>query len=148
MTEKTLELHEQIAKEIFGWQWREDWQAWCPPGWPPLSVINPPYLDKLHALERHGGAPYGRSGGINDRGRPVIPAYQYDPDATDILWVWLYHQPGIQRVQFMPLPLPPDSLQGVRRWRCEIAREADRLVTGEGDSHKEALCRAALALAP
>jgi hypothetical protein len=22
----------QLARDLFGWQWREDWQAWCPPG--------------------------------------------------------------------------------------------------------------------
>jgi len=91
-------------------------------------VINPPYLDKLHALERHGGQPYGTSGAMNERGRPVIPLYQYDPDAIEILWNWLYAQPGIARVQ------------------SEIVVEPDRVATGEGDSHKEALCLAVLAL--
>ena len=47
-------LHVQIAQHVFGWQWRDDWQAWCPPGWPPISVINPPYLDKLHASHSIG----------------------------------------------------------------------------------------------
>ena len=144
---KRPNLQTQLAIALFGWQWREDWQAWCPPGWPPHEVINPPYLEKLHALERYGGQPYGRSGAINEWGRPVIPSYQYDPDATEILWDWLYTQPGIQRVQFVPLPIPPDSLQGVRPWRCEIVAEPDRVVTGEGDGHREALCYAILELA-
>ncbi len=147
MAARELHLHTQIAIALFGWQWREDWQAWCPPGWPPISVINSPYLDKLHALERHGGQPYGQSGAMNERGRPVIPSYQYDPNATEILWNWLYAQSGIVRVQFVPLPLPPESMQGVRRWRCEIVLETDRLVSGTGDSHAEALCCAVLALA-
>jgi len=147
MSEQPRDLHTQIARDVFGWQWREDWQAWCPPGWPARDVINPTYMDKLRALERHGGAPYGCSGAMDDRGRPVIPSYQHIPDATEILWNWLYTQPGILGVRFIPLPLPPARLQGARRWRCEIVAEPDRMVTGEGDSHKEALCRAALALA-
>src|SRR2546426_6033312 len=146
MSERSLPLHTQIAIALFGWQWRDEWQAWCPPGWPSRAVINPPYLDKLHALERHGGQPYGRSGAMDERGRPVVPDYRYDPDATEILWQWLYAQAGIARVQFVPLPLPPDSLQGVRRWRCEIVAEPDRVATGEGGSHKEAFCLAVLAL--
>src|SRR5438094_286473 len=146
MAAREPQLHVQIAREVFSWQWREDWQAWCPPGWPPISVINPPYLDKLHALEQHGGQPYGRSGAMDERGRPVIPSYQYDPDATEILWQWLYAQPGIQSVRFVPLPLPPHSLQGARPWRCEIVAEPDQVATGEGASHTEALGLAVLAL--
>ncbi len=146
MAERQLNLNVQIARDLFGGQWRADWEAWCPPGWPSIEVINPPYLDKLHALEQHGGQPYGRSGAMDERGRPVIPSYQYDPDATEIVWDWLYTQPGILGVRFVPLPLPPASLQGVRRWRCEIVAEPDRLVAGEGESHKEALCLAVLAL--
>jgi len=147
MAARRLELHVQIARDIFGWQWRNDWQAWCPPGWPARDVLKPTYVDKLRALERHGGAPYGCSGAMDDRGRPVIPSYQYIPDATEILWNWLYTQPGIDSVRFFPLPLPPASWQGVRPWRCEIVAEPDRVATGEANSHTEALCRAALALA-
>jgi hypothetical protein len=144
-TRRTLQA--QLAIALFGWQWREDWQAWCPPGWPARAVINPPYLDKLHALQRHGGAGYGSSGRMDDRGRPVIPDYQYDPEATEVVWEWLHAQPGIQGIQFVPLPIPPDSLQGVRPWRCEIQVAPDRVVTGAGDGHREALCYAVLALA-
>ncbi len=43
MTERPLDLHIQITRDLFGWQWRDDWQACCPPGWPPLRVPNPPY---------------------------------------------------------------------------------------------------------
>src|SRR5205823_3549102 len=39
MTERQHELHVQIAQHVFGWQWREDWQAWCPPGWPARTGI-------------------------------------------------------------------------------------------------------------
>src|SRR6266571_3816760 len=151
MAERQTELHVQIARDVFGWQWREDWQAWCPPGWPSHTGrgywSGQRHQEQMLALRQHGGKPYGRTGALDDRGRPVIPSYQYDPAATEILWDWLYAQPGIQRVQFVPLPLPPESLQGVRRWRCEIVAEPDRVATGEGDSHKEALCYAVLALA-
>ena len=151
MAERQTALHIQIAQEVFGWQWRDDWQAWCPPGWSSRTGIGywqgQRYQEQMRALRQHGGAPYGRSGTLDERGRPVIPSYQYAPDATEILWNWLYHQPGVQCVQFVPLPLPPERVQGVRRWRCAIALAADRLVTSEGDSHKEALCRAVLALA-
>ena len=50
-----LSLTTQLARDCFGWQWRKDWGAWCPPGWPSIEVIHAPYLDKLHALQRHGG---------------------------------------------------------------------------------------------
>src|SRR3989442_14582503 len=90
---KPPDLQTQLAIALFGWQWRDDWHAWCPPGWPPISVINPPCLDKLHALERHGGKPYGQSWAMDERGRPVIPSHQFDPDASVILWQCLYVQP-------------------------------------------------------
>jgi hypothetical protein len=143
---KRPHLTTQLAIALFGWQWRPDWHCWCPPGWPSREVINPPYLDKLHALQRHGADPHGRAS-TDDRGRPVIPDYRYDPEATEILWEWLHAQPGIQSIRFVPLPIPPDSLRGVRPWRCEIVAEGDRVVTGEGDMHREALCYAVLALA-
>ena len=95
-------------------------------------MINPPYLDKLHALARHGGQPYGRSGAMDERGRPIVPDYRYDPDATEILWQWLHAQPVIQSIRFVPLPSPPESLWGERPWRCEIVVEPDRVLTGEG----------------
>jgi len=94
-----------------------------------------------------GGAGYGSSGNIDSRGRPVIPDYRYDLEATEILWQWLHAQPGIQSVRFVPLPIPPDSLRGVSPWRCEILAAGDRVVTGEGDGHREALFYAVLALA-
>jgi len=144
---KRPSLKIQLAIALFGWQWRADWQAWCPPGWPRHEVINSPYGDKLHALQQHGGAGYGSSGSMDSRGRPVIPDYRYDPEATEILWRWLHAQPGIQSIRFVPLPIPPDSLQGVRPWRCEIVAEPARVVTGEGHFHREALCYAVLALA-
>src|SRR5262249_6142485 len=136
-----------IAQKIFGWTWHEDWQAWCPPGWPPISHINAPYLDKLHALEHHGGQRYGHSGNINQWGRPVIPSYQYDPEATEILWQWLHEQPSIKNVSLAPLPIPPEALKGARPWLCEIVLQSGEIRSAEGDSHKEALCRAVVALA-
>ncbi len=27
MAERQLPLHVQIARDLFGWQWRDDWQA-------------------------------------------------------------------------------------------------------------------------
>jgi len=144
---KPPNLKTQHAIALFGWQLRADWECWCPPGWPPREGRRAPYLDRLHALQRHGGAGYGSSGSIDPRGRPVIPDYRSDPEATEILWQWLHAQPGLTSVRFAPLPIPPDSLRGVRPWRCAIVGEGNRGVTGEGDSHREALCYAVLALA-
>lgn len=141
------ELNQQIAQHCFGWTWRDDWQAWCPPGWPAITVADPLWREKAAALEAHGGRLYGHTGGTDARGRPVIPQYVYDPAATEILWQWLHHQPGVQLLRFVPLAVPPGSRQGVRPWRCEILLTPERrVVTGEGDTHKEALCRAVLAL--
>ena len=143
---KQLNLKTQLAIALSGWQWREDWQCWCLPGWPSREVINPPYLDKLHALQRHGADPRGRAG-VDDRGRPVIPEYRYDPEVTEALWQWLHAQPGIQSIRFIPLPILPDSPGGTRPWRCEIVAGTAGKVSGEGDGHREALCYAVLALA-
>ena len=126
MSEQALPLHIQIASDAFGWEWQADWQAWCPPGWPSRSSLG---------------------GSLDDRGRPLIPDYQYDTEAAEILWQCLHAQPRIQSIRFMLLPIPADSLRGVRPWRCEIVAEFDRVVTGEGDDHREALCYAVLALA-
>jgi len=131
-----------LARHLFGWEWRQEWQAWCPPGWPSLEVNNAPSRDK-----RHGGAGYGSSGRRDGRGRPIIPDYCCDPKATEILWQWLHAQPEMQGVRFVPLPIPPDSLQGVTPWRCEIVVEPHWLITGAGDTHREALGYAVLALA-
>src|SRR5262249_32263484 len=89
-------LKTQLAIALFGWQWREEWDCYCPTGWPSRDIINAPYLDKLHALQRHGGATHGSSGRMDAHGRPLIPDYRYDPKATEILWQWLHAQPGIQ----------------------------------------------------
>jgi hypothetical protein len=139
-------LTTQLAIALFGWQWRDDWACWCPPGWPTRDRINPPYLEKLDALKRHGADPRGRAA-TDEHGRPMLPDYRDDPEAADILWEWLHAQPGIRRVQFAPLPIPPDSLQGTRPWRCTIEVEPGLVVTGEGHFHREALCYAVLALA-
>src|SRR2546430_13748416 len=109
MSERSLPLHTHIAIALFGWQWRDEWQAWCPPGWPPISVINPPYLDKLHALERHGGQPYGSSGAIVDPGPPVTPSYPYQPDALQSLWQLLHVPAGRHGARIVALALPADS---------------------------------------
>src|SRR5216684_2932870 len=67
-------LKTQLAIALFGWQWRADWECWCPPGWPPREGGRAPYLDRLHALQRHGGAGRARGrrrgagGGARGRG--------------------------------------------------------------------------------
>ena len=118
MAERQHELHVQIAQHVFGWQWREDWQAWCPPGWPARTGIGywqgQRYQEQMLALRQHGGQPYGRTGALDDRGRPVVPSYQYDPDATEILWNWLYAQPGIS-----PLALSRSQKLNFRTVVCE-----------------------------
>ena len=82
-------LHVQIARDVFGWQWREDWRAWCPPGWPARPGLGDGHGQRSHdqqrALQQHGGQPYGSLGALDDKGRPVIPAYESDPEATEIL---------------------------------------------------------------
>jgi hypothetical protein len=151
MMPRKPDLNTQLVIACFSWQWREDWQAWCPPGWPSRTMqgfwSGQGYQEQLLALQRHGGAGYGSSGSLDDRGRPVIPDYQYEPQATEILWHWLHAQPGIQSIRFIPLPIPPDSLQGVEPWRCEIVTTGNQVCAGEGDGHREALCRAVLVLA-
>jgi hypothetical protein len=144
MAERPTALHIQIAQEIFGWQWREDWQAWCPPGWPARGDFGLAYLQRLEVLRAHGGLRTGA--GIDQWGRPVMPAYQYNAEHTELLWQWLHTQPGIESVRFVPLPGPPDNLLGVTPWRCVIMAAPDRVAAGAGDTHREALCRAVLAL--
>jgi len=145
------DLTTPLALALCGWEWRDDWHAWCPPGWPSRTAsgcwAGARYPEQLLAVQRHGGVRFGSAGRLDDRGRPVMPAYPSDPQATAILWQWLHAQPGIERVRFVPLPIPPESLRGVRPWRCAIVVEGDRGVTGEGGSHREALCRAVRALA-
>ena len=53
-------LH-QLARDLFGWQYYEDRQAWCPPGWPSRAVLNPPYETWAKPLEE-GGAWWGPTG--------------------------------------------------------------------------------------
>ena len=78
----------QLARELFGWQFREDWQAWCPPGWPYSEVLNPPYEMRATPLEQHGGVPVGQTclESRDDRGCPRIPEYVYEADATELIW--------------------------------------------------------------
>src|SRR5438309_1216679 len=137
------DLKTQLAIALFGWQWRADWQAWCPPGWPAETSMGlwhgQRYQEQLLALQRHGGARSSFGGSLDDRGRSIIPDYEHNPEATEFLWQWLHAQPGMQSVRLVPLPIPPDSLRGVRPWRCEIVVDPDRVVTGEGDTHREAL---------
>jgi hypothetical protein len=140
-------LHREIAQVLFGWHWRDGWETWCPPGWPSYEAGYTHQEAKVAALERHGGASYERGGAIDARGRPVIPAYQYDPEATWILWQWLHAQPGITEIRLVPLPTPPGRGQGIQPWRCDITCDGEQTVSREADGHQEALCRAVLAYA-
>ena len=106
---------EGLARDLFGWQYHEDRQAWCPPGWPARAVINPPYETWAKPLEEHGGVPPGHSvfGSLDERGRPRIPEYVYNADATELIWRWIERRcPGFGHLRF---ERPP------RRWRCVIA---------------------------
>jgi hypothetical protein len=71
-------LQTQLAIALFGWQWRADWQAWCPPGWPSRTGSGywrgERYQEQLLALKQHGGAPYGTSGALRRLGAPPPPA--------------------------------------------------------------------------
>src|SRR5262245_57804213 len=64
----------EVARWCFGWQWRQDWQAWCPPGWPSYEIIDPPYTTWAEPLAAHGGIPWGHSvfGSRDTYGRPRI----------------------------------------------------------------------------
>src|SRR5919108_985679 len=136
MAERQTALHIQIAQEVFGWQWREDWQAWCPPGWPERGDVDTAYLQRLEVLRQHGGVRTGA--GIDQWGRPVIPAYQYNAEHTEILWQWVQRCPGLGHVRFQFPAL---------RVLCVIAWGDAREVEGRGATRAAALCRAALALA-
>ena len=130
-----------LARELGGWQYREDWQAWCPPGWPAIEGINPPYEAWATPLEQHGGVPPGHTvfGSRDERGRPRIPEYVHDLDATELIWRWIERRcPGFGHLRFE---------RPSRRWRCVIAWGMAQDVAGTGETRSEALCRAALALA-
>jgi hypothetical protein len=90
MIEQALPLHIHIARDVFGWEWQADWQAWCLLGWPSRTRIGlwhgQRYQEQLLALKRHGGARSSLGGSLDDRGKPIIPDYQYDPEAAEILF--------------------------------------------------------------
>jgi hypothetical protein len=135
------QLLAQLARDLFGWTWRQDWQAWCPAGWPSREVFNPPYETWATPLEQHGGVPPGHIafGSRDDRGRPKIPEYVHDRDAPELIWRWIERRcPGFGHLRF---ERPPS------RWRCVIAWGMANEGQGTGETRAEALCRAALALA-
>ena len=129
------QLLAQLARELCGWTWRQDWQAWCPPGWPERGDFQTSHLQRVQLLEQHGGVRTGT--GIDQAGRPVLPEYVHAPEHTEILWRWIErHCPGCGHLRF---ERPPS------RWRCVIAWGRAKEVPGTGETRAEALCRAALA---
>src|SRR5256885_1961854 len=119
----------QVARDVFGWQWREDWQAWCPPGWPERGDFTTAYLQRSEVLRQHGGVRTGAE--IDQWGRPVIPAYQYNTEDTEILWQWVQRCPVLGHVRFQFPAL---------RVLCVIARGEAQQVEGSGTSRGGALC--------
>lgn len=82
-------LNLQLARALFGWTWRPDWQAWCPPEWPSQAEYarcqdSPRFIGALFAvLATHGTA-------LPEHGTPYIPAYDTDPAATAQVWASLW----------------------------------------------------------
>jgi hypothetical protein len=90
MPRPKVTLDVQLAQHLFGWTWRDDWRAWCPPTWPARdATCTTTRWEYLRALEQAGGQPWGDAGGINARGRPVVPHYRSAPEHTMIIWDWL-----------------------------------------------------------
>jgi hypothetical protein len=103
-------------------------------------VLNPPYETWAKPLEQHGGVPPGHTvfGSRDDSGRPRIPEYVYNADATELIWRWIERRcPGFGHLRF----------ERPRRWWCVIAWGMAYDVEGTGATRAEAFCRAALALA-
>jgi hypothetical protein len=88
MPPRTRSLDVQIASEIFGWTWRDAWNAWCPPGWYDGHTRRPPEHTLHQLLEREGGTYWG----IDEHGNPSVPAYRHHPEDTQIVWNWLHRQ--------------------------------------------------------
>jgi hypothetical protein len=114
------DLNTQIARVLFGWEYRDDWQAWCPPGYPPLAP------DSTSAE------------------RPAVPDYQQDPVATARVWQWLEQHAAWVELVSTP-PTPADRGQ----WRCQVWRQraGPAPTTVHHDQRGPALCLAALAYA-
>lgn len=90
MPRPKVTLDVQLAQHLFGWTWRDDWRAWCPPTWPARdATCTTTRWEYLRALGQAGGQPWGDAGGINARGRPVVPHYRSAPEHTMIIWDWL-----------------------------------------------------------
>jgi hypothetical protein len=138
----TIDLQTELARDLFGWQWRDDWQAWCPPDWPNRTAMGlwqgQVQQEMLLALKRHGGAMWPGAVPLDDRGRPILPDYVADANATELIWGWIVRCGGLGHVRFQFPPL---------RVLCVIAWGEAHQVEGTGSTRAEALCRAALALA-
>ena len=138
MPNDTLNL--RLARELFGWAWRADWQAWCPPEWPSQAEYarrqdSPRFIGALFAvLATHGTA-------WQENGTPHIPAYDTDPVATAQVWAYLWAHPGVQAVHLW---------RSGRRFACTLSladgyQGIDR--ASGGKTAAEALSQAAFALA-
>jgi hypothetical protein len=124
------------------------WQAWCPPGWPSRTAMGVwrGHLagarieqEMLLALKRQGGALWLGTEPLDNRGRPRISEYAADANTTELLWQWVQRCPRLGHVRFQ-FPYG--------RVLCIIAWGDAYEVQGSGTTRAEALCRAALALAP
>jgi len=105
-------------------------------GRPERGDFTTAYLQRSEVLRQHGGLRTGAE--IDQWGRPVIPAYQYNTEDTENLWQWVQRCPVLGHVRFQ---FP------AMRVLCVIAWGEAQQVEGSGTSRGEALCRAALALA-
>ena len=72
----------------------------------------------------------------------VVPAYTTDPAATALVWQWVEQQLGLPE-----WAITFDSWRG--KVACRLSRDhgVDTLAQEDGATWREALCRAALALA-
>lgn len=131
MTPRQPSLDVQLAVTLFGWTWREGWDTWCPPSWPPYAVNARPAEGVWHLLDREGGF----WGGEDDRGRPIVPSYRDDAEHTAIIWDWLHTQHTTVTLDLTETPIV-----------CQIAGP-QHTGEGTGESLGDALCRATLAYA-
>lgn len=124
-----------MAQHLFGWTWRDDWGAWCPPTWPAHDARwTTPVQAYWQAIEQAGGS-YRGSEALDPRGRPVVPDYRYGPRAQRIIWDWLHTQHTTVTLDMTGAQIG-----------CQVAGPQH---TGEGTgaSLGEAVCAAALAYA-
>ena len=142
-------LNLRLARELFSWAWRADWQAWCPPEWPTwadytLRQDSPRFLGELFVvLATHATT-------FDDRGAPHVPPYTGSPAATALVWAWLTARPAVHRIQLMRRAADLDTGVGaetvclIQVWATGCRVDVEDV--GHG-SEAVALCRAALAAA-